>query len=36
MFGTLTARESPTGDGEDARRVSATMQQALLAFARTG
>ena len=36
MFGTLTARESPTGDAEEARRVSATMQQALLAFARTG
>ena len=36
MFGTLTARESPTGDAEDARRVSATMQQALLAFARHG
>ncbi len=36
MFGTLTARDSPTGDGEDARRVSATMQQALLAFARQG
>ena len=25
-----------TGDGDDARRVSATMQQALLAFARGG
>jgi para-nitrobenzyl esterase len=25
-----------TGDGADARRVSATMSQALLAFARTG
>jgi para-nitrobenzyl esterase len=36
MFGTLAARESMTGDGEDARRVSATMQRALLAFARTG
>ena len=36
MFGTLTARESLTGDGEEARRVSATMQRALLAFARTG
>ena len=36
MFGTLTARESMTGDGEDARRVSATMQRALLAFAKTG
>ena len=36
MFGTLTARGSLTGDGEDARRVSATMQQALLAFARDG
>ncbi|HEU4781175.1 MAG TPA: carboxylesterase/lipase family protein [Steroidobacteraceae bacterium] len=36
MFGTLTAPESLTGDGENARRVSATMQQALLAFARHG
>ncbi len=36
MFGTLTAPGSLTGDGEPARRVSATMQQALLAFARTG
>ena len=36
MFGTLTAPESLTGDGADARRVSATMSQALLAFARTG
>jgi len=36
MFGTLTARESMTGDGEGARRVSATMQDALLAFARSG
>src|SRR6187455_3270435 len=36
MFGTLTARESITGDGEGARRMSATMQGALLAFARTG
>jgi para-nitrobenzyl esterase len=36
MFGTLTARESMTGDGAGARRVSATMQRALLAFARTG
>jgi len=36
MFGTLTASGSITGDGEDARRVSATMQQALLAFARGG
>ncbi len=36
MFGTLTAPGSLTGDGEDARRVSATMQQALLAFARSG
>ena len=25
-----------TGDGDDARRVSSTMQRALLAFARTG
>jgi para-nitrobenzyl esterase len=36
MFGTLTAAESRTGDGADARRVSDTMQGALLAFARTG
>ena len=36
MFGTLTAAGSLTGDGEDARRVSHTMQQALLAFARSG
>jgi para-nitrobenzyl esterase len=36
MFGTLTARESMTGDGAEARRVSDTMQRALLAFARTG
>jgi para-nitrobenzyl esterase len=36
MFGTLSAPGSITGDGADAHRVSATMQQALLAFARTG
>ena len=36
MFGTLTAQGSLTGDGEDARRVSSTMQQALLAFMRSG
>jgi para-nitrobenzyl esterase len=36
MFGTLTAPGSPTGDGPEARQVSATMQQALLAFARGG
>jgi para-nitrobenzyl esterase len=36
MFGTLTARESMTGDGAEARRVSAVMQAALLAFARRG
>ncbi len=36
MFGTLTAPGSLTGDGEPARRVSATMQQALLSFVRTG
>jgi len=36
MFGTLTARESMTGDGAEARRVSAVMQAALLAFARSG
>ena len=36
MFGTLTAPGSLTGDGEEARRVSSTMQQALLAFARGG
>jgi para-nitrobenzyl esterase len=36
MFGTLTAAGSLTGDGPEARQVSATMQQALLAFARGG
>ncbi len=36
MFGTLQASESMTGEGEDARRVSETMQGALLAFARNG
>jgi para-nitrobenzyl esterase len=36
MFGTLAARESITGDGDGARRMSATMQGAFLAFARTG
>jgi para-nitrobenzyl esterase len=36
MFGTLTAPGSLTGDGDQARRVSATMQQALLTFARNG
>jgi para-nitrobenzyl esterase len=36
MFGTLTASGSLTGGGEDARRVSDTMQGALLAFARDG
>jgi para-nitrobenzyl esterase len=36
MFGTLSAPGSLTGDGEAARRVSSTMQQALLAFARGG
>ena len=36
MFGTLGAPGSLTGDGEIARRVSATLQQALLAFARSG
>jgi para-nitrobenzyl esterase len=36
MFGTLIAAGSLTGDGDGARRVSATMQQALLAFARSG
>jgi len=36
MFGTLSARESMTGTGEDAVRVSATMQRALLSFAKTG
>jgi para-nitrobenzyl esterase len=36
MFGTLTAPGSATGDGDDARKVSETMQRALLAFARTG
>jgi para-nitrobenzyl esterase len=36
MFGTLTAAGSLTGDGPEARRLSTTMQQALLAFARNG
>jgi para-nitrobenzyl esterase len=36
MFGTLAAPGSATGEGAEARRVSATMQQALLAFARHG
>jgi para-nitrobenzyl esterase len=36
MFGTLTAQGSLTGDGAQARVVSAAMQQALLAFARGG
>jgi len=36
MFGTLTAPGSLTGDGGEARRVSSTMRQALLAFARRG
>jgi para-nitrobenzyl esterase len=36
MFGTLTAPGSTTGDGDEARQVSGTMQQALLAFARYG
>jgi para-nitrobenzyl esterase len=36
MFGTLTAAGSLTGDGADARQVSSTMQQALLAFAHGG
>ena len=36
MFGTLTAEGSRTGNGADARRVSDTMQGALLAFARAG
>jgi para-nitrobenzyl esterase len=36
MFGTLGAPGSLTGDGENARRVSATMQQALLSFAYQG
>jgi para-nitrobenzyl esterase len=36
MFGTLTAAGSLTGDGDDARRMSTTMQRALLAFARGG
>jgi para-nitrobenzyl esterase len=36
MFGTLAARESMTGDGEGARQVSATMQRALLSFAKAG
>jgi para-nitrobenzyl esterase len=36
MFGTLGAPGSLTGTGEEARRVSSTMQRALLAFARGG
>jgi para-nitrobenzyl esterase len=36
MFGNLTAAGSLTGDGEEARAVSHTMQQALLAFATRG
>ena len=36
MFGTLTAPGSLTGNDDEARRVSATMQQALLTFARAG
>ena len=36
MFGTLGAPGSLTGEGDDARRVSTTMQDALLAFARGG
>jgi para-nitrobenzyl esterase len=36
MFGTLAAPGSLTGTGEDARRLSAVMQGALLAFARDG
>jgi len=36
MFGTLDAAGSLTGTGEAARRVSATMRGALLAFARSG
>jgi para-nitrobenzyl esterase len=36
MFGTLTAEGSRTGDSAAARRVSDTMQRALLAFARAG
>jgi len=36
MFGTLTAPGAMTGNGPDARAVSATMQRALIAFARSG
>jgi para-nitrobenzyl esterase len=36
MFGTLTASGSLAGDDAGARRVAATMQQALLTFARAG
>lgn len=36
MFGTLTAPGSLTGDGDDARRMSATLRRSLLAFARAG
>ena len=36
VFGTLTAKGSITGTAEDARAVSRAMQDALIAFARTG
>jgi para-nitrobenzyl esterase len=36
MFGTLSAPGSRTGTGDEARKVSATMRGALLAFARGG
>jgi para-nitrobenzyl esterase len=36
MFGTLGATGSLTGESDAARRLSATMQDALLAFARSG
>jgi para-nitrobenzyl esterase len=36
MFDTLSAQGSATGDGSESRLVSAALQQALVAFARTG
>lgn len=36
VFGTLGARGSQTGTGDDARRTSAAMQDAFVAFAKTG
>ncbi|MBA3676854.1 MAG: carboxylesterase/lipase family protein [Sphingosinicella sp.] len=36
VFGTLSAKGSPTGDAPDAREASVRMQDCFLAFARTG